>query len=174
MNARKVVWALAVALVCAGTAGVPAVEGHQESASTVAPKQHDQQRGSDDRRQGRRSRWWMEAKDRAELGITDAQSAQIEAIWQSTFRTQVERWREHQKLEPVVEQLIKDGTADPEYVAQQVNRLHSLNAEMTATRVITLYRMMRELTPAQRDKLKRMQERRDAEPRKSTDSPPRR
>jgi hypothetical protein len=173
MKVRKVVWTVAVMLVCSGT-GAPAAQGEQESAATVAPRQHDQQRGGDERRQPRRSRWWMEAKDREELGISDQQSAQIEAIWQSTFRAQVERWREHQKLEPVVEQLIKEGTAEPEYVAQQVQRLHALNAEMTATRVITLYKMMRELTPAQREKLKRMQERRDAEPRKTTDSQQRR
>jgi Spy/CpxP family protein refolding chaperone len=130
----------------------------------------------EERRQGQRRipKWWVDEAPRAELGITDQQSAKIEQIFQSTLQAQRERWREHEKLEPLVEQLLKDGTADAAHVARQVERLHTLKSELNATRITTLYRMQQELSPAQREKLRRLEERRAAERRKTTESQHRR
>lgn len=184
MRARHFSWLVALALVCGAgslgakqehdaTAGGNAVQALEvQEKDTLTPEQGQR---DGDRRQGpRRGPWWREPADRAELGITDLQSAKIEEIWQSVARRQRERWHEHEKLEPLVEQLVKDFSADPDHVAQQVERLHQLKYEMNSTRIMMLYRQLRELTPAQREKLKRLEERREAERRKSTDSTNRR
>lgn len=169
MKARHFGWALAAVL---------ALGARADAAAAFTPRDCDavQSQGgqrSEDRRQGQRRipKWWMDGPARAELGITDQQSAKIEAIFQSTLPAQRDRWREHEKLEPVVEQLIKEGTADADHVARQVERLHALKAELNATRITTLYRMQRELSPEQRRKFRQMEERREAERRKSTESP---
>lgn len=162
-------FAVMAALALLSGAVAPAVAGGQESATgAAASKPKHDQRGGEDRRQSRQ-KWWMDAGDRAQLGIDDVQSARIESVWQSTRRAQFERWREHQKLEPLVEQLIREGTADPAFVAQQVERLHTLKSEMNATRIVTLYRMLQELTPEQREKLRRKQEREEAARRRSSE-----
>jgi Spy/CpxP family protein refolding chaperone len=162
MTARQFGWVVA-ALLTLGAAA--------ETAAARPIEVPGQGQRDEERRQGQRRipKWWMDAPARAELGITDQQSAKIEAIFQSTLQAQRDRWREHEKLEPLVEQLIKDGTADASHVARQVERLHTLKAELNATRISTLYRMQRELSPEQREKLRRMEERREAERRKSTD-----
>lgn len=166
MKARQFGWVLAalLAVTPAGVAASPGVDGCDGPA--MGQGQRDEER-----RQGQRRipKWWMDEQPRAELGITAQQSANIEQIFQSTLQAQRERWREHEKLEPLVEQLIKDGTADAAHVARQVERLHTLKSELNATRIITLYRMQQELTPQQREKLRRLEERREAERRKSTD-----
>lgn len=174
MKARQFGWLVVVALVA-----VPGSLGAQQAADGASGEKgkldrpHGQRERDDERRQSRR-KWWMEAADRAELGITDQQSAKIEEIWQSVASRQRERYHEHQRLEPQVEQLVKDMSADPAHVGRQVERLHALKAELNATRILMLYRQLRELSPAQREKLKRMEERRELERRKLTDSQNRR
>jgi Spy/CpxP family protein refolding chaperone len=171
MEARQFGWVLAALLAAspAGAATPPAIDVCDGPG--LAHGQRD-----DDRRQGPRGfqKWWMDEQPRAELGITAQQSAKIEDIFQAHIGPQRERYAESRKLEPVVEQLIKEGKADPAHVAQQVQRLEQLKAEMNAARIVMLYRQMRELTPAQREKLRQLQERREAERRKSTESQHRR
>jgi Spy/CpxP family protein refolding chaperone len=166
MKALQLGWVVAAMLIVTpgGAAAAPPVDACDGPA---VGHQRD-----DERRQGQRRipKWWMDEGPRAELGITDQQSAKIEEIFQSTLQRQRERWREHEKLESLVEQLIKEGTADAGHVARQVERLHTLKSELNATRIITLYRMQQELAPAQREKLRRMEERREAERRKSSES----
>lgn len=161
--------------------------GSPVSAATAEPardcggvsimlEQHGQRErdGRDGQGPRRSAKWWLDATDRAELGITDEQSGKLEAIFQSVSPGQRERWREHERLEPIVARLIKDGSADPGHVAPQVERIETLKAQMNAARIMMLYRMQQELSADQRGKLKRLLERRDAERRKSTDSPVRR
>lgn len=170
MKARQYACFLAVALAwgVGSPASAAAAEPARDCALSVTLEQRGQ-RQRDDRR-----KWWLDATVRAELGITDEQSGKLEAIFQSVSPGQHKRWREHEKLEPIVARLIKDGSADPGHVAQQVERIETLKAQMNAARIMMLYRMQQELSADQRDKLKRLLERRDAERRKSTDSPVRR
>ena len=159
-----------VALALLGGPEAMALETGQESATAVAPRPEAHQ-DREDRRQGqRRQPWWRDAGDRAEIGITDEQSAKLDSIWQSVAQAQRDRWREQQRLEPIVEKLIKEGTADAAVVAPQVERLETIKAQLLSTRIVMLYRMKQELSPAQRDKLTRLLDRQDAGRRKSTDS----
>ena len=171
MQARQISW-MAVGVLAWGTAaiasGVPeTVPAAQEAPATV---QRPSGQGAGPGGQVRSRKWWIDANDRAELGITDQQSAKLEAIFQSVAPAQRERYLEQQKLEPAVEQLIKSGSADPVHVTQQVERLETLKAQMNATRIMMLYHMQQELSPAQREKLSRLLDRREAERRKSPDS----
>jgi hypothetical protein len=171
--ARHFGWIVAAALLC-----VPVTE---VTAATCEPAQPGAEKHLQQRRDDRRPRfvkWWLEPQDRAEIGISDQQSARIEEIFQSTLSAQRERYREIEKLEPIVAQMIKDGVADPTTVEKQVERLEYLGAEVRKTRILTLYRMHRELSTDQRARLKVISERREAERRKSSESktsaPPRR
>ncbi|HUG14042.1 MAG TPA: periplasmic heavy metal sensor [Thermomicrobiales bacterium] len=177
MKARQYACLLAFAL--AWGVGFPApaaaAEPARECGGLSVMLDQQGQRSGDERRQGQnRRQWWTDPTDRAELGISAQQSAKIDEIFKSHIGAQRERWAESRKLEPLVDKLIKEGTADPSYVGQQVQQLESLKADMNAARIVMLYRVMRELSPEQREKLKRLQERREAEHRKSTDSQNRR
>ena len=173
--ARHFAWILAAGLASAATPALaervcdhPAT-GVQGSSQSGASQRSSTPPGAE-RQRPRFLKWWEDAGSRAELGITDQQSARIEQIFQATLPAQRERYRELEKLQAAVDQLIKDGTADPAYVEKQVERFEYLTAEARKTRTITLYRMHRELSADQRTKLKAMFERRDAEHRKSTES----
>ena len=98
--------------------------------------------------------WWIDAKRRAELGITDQQSAAVDAIWQKTLPSQRERREKLIKLEDALSQLT-DG-ADEAAVIAQVERVESLRAELNKVRTLMLYRMHRILTAEQRAKVKAM------------------
>ena len=168
MKARFIAWAAASLLVLLPGGGVAARE-------STAPQESKARGHQDDRRQSpRRVKWWMHAKERAELGITDEQSAKIEAIWQATLPSQRERWREFERLEDELNRLVKEARVDATVIAQKVERVENLRAELNKTRIIMFYRMHAELTPEQRAKLKALDERQEAERRKSSDARARR
>lgn len=164
--ARHFAWILAAALAGTIPAAASAVCTGSEAICGQADRR-DPRPGEPKRQQRSRFvKWWEEPQERAELGITDQQAARIEEIFQSTLPAQRQRYEELRKLEPAVEQLIKDGTADPAFVDKQVERFEYLSAEVRRTRTLTLYRIHRELSAEQRAKLKAMFDRRDAERRK--------
>jgi Spy/CpxP family protein refolding chaperone len=164
--ARHFGWILAAALLC--MPGAAAAHSPCDAVQSGADNKSQQSRR--DERRPRFVKWWVEQPDRGEIGISDQQSAKIEEIWRTHVPAQRERWRELEKLEPVVSQLIKDGTADPVDVEKQVERMETLDAQMRAARTMMLYRIHRELTADQRARLKAISERRDAERRKDSKS----
>jgi Spy/CpxP family protein refolding chaperone len=165
--ARQFAWILAAAL-CAPVIGVVAAASGGSVAAVQDAKQKDSKQNEP--RRPRFVKWWAEAEHRAELGITDQQSAVIEQIFQTHLPAQRERYRELEKAEPALATLIKEGTADPSVVAREVERVEDLTAAVRKSRIITLYRMQHELTAEQRAKLKRMDERRREGDRKSSDA----
>lgn len=161
---RSSVLVIALALAYPSTTfGAPIHERFQP------PKGHGEQR---DNRQERPRwvKWWAEAKERAELGITDQQSSRIEQIFQAHLPAQRERWRELEKLDKALAQMIKESTADVATVSALVNRVEDLRAEMAKARTVMLYRVHLELTADQRARLKIMEDRRAAERRKMDSS----
>jgi Spy/CpxP family protein refolding chaperone len=178
--ARQFSWILAGVLLFA-----PAMTTAEGACEAVFCGQDQKPQGSrsgdkdnkdkkdEDRRPGF-VKWWDVPEHRAELGIGDQQAARIEQIFQEHLPAQRERYRELQRLEPALAQLIKEGTADPAIVAREVDRVENLTAEVRKSRIVTLYRMHRELTAEQRAKLKAIYDRREADHRKSSDSARRR
>jgi Spy/CpxP family protein refolding chaperone len=162
-------WILAATLACAPTVMLAAPPTILEAAPLAHQKpaaKSAEQKGGEQRRP-RFVKWWQEADHRAELGIGDQQSARIEQIFQEHLPAQRQRYRELEKLEPALAQLIKDGTADPAVILREVERVENLTAEVRTSRIITLYRMHRELTAAQRAKLEALNKRREDDHRKS-------
>ena len=170
--ARQLGWILAAAVVLTPAAATAAPAPEQPVVGAQREHDREQQKAAkEDESRRRFVKWWIEPEPRAELGITDAQSAAIEKIWQDYVPGQRKRWRELQKLEPALAKLIKEGTSDPDVVAREVERVENLTAEVRSSRITMIYRMQHELTAAQRAKLKAMDERRrQADSRKSSDS----
>ena len=125
-----------------------------------APEANQKPGNSGERRQGdRRVKWWVDEKSRAELGITDQQSADIEQIFQSTLPTLRQVRKELEELEGKLSQMVKDGTAPVTAVTEQVERVENARAEMNKRRTVMLYRIDRVLSAEQRAKLKAWHER---------------
>jgi Spy/CpxP family protein refolding chaperone len=162
---RQFGWILAAALI-----GLPMMAAAQNQAQTPP---RTGQTGQDDR-QNRESRpqdpnrwkYWMNPEYRKELGITDAQSAQIEEIFQTLFPAQRANYREAEKLEPVLATMIKESTADVAAVKALVERVEKLHAERRTMRAVMLYKMGLVLRPDQRVKLEEFTKRREEANRK--------
>jgi Spy/CpxP family protein refolding chaperone len=173
--ARYLGWTLAVVLVCTPVVGLAAsptsaVDCGQDRGGQNPPVKGASDRGGPDRGPGNdhpRFKWWEDPKARAELGITDRQAAQIKEIFEPTM-TQLKAQRtELDKREATLSQTIKDDRSDVTMVAQQVDRVENLRAEMQKTRVVMLFRIRRVLSAEQRKRLEAMIERIQAERRKN-------
>ena len=173
--ASRTAWIFATALVCA----VPAsASGLCEQGTPQKPDQGvargTEGRGADGRggTEGRgkdehRMPWWKAPETRAELGISDKQSKDIDDIFQETVPALRAAKDELDKLDDAVAKLIKEGTADIAVVARQVGQAEQARANLTTKRTVMLYRMHRLLTPEQRVKLDAMFAQREAERRKN-------
>lgn len=137
-----------------------AAPSHAAALSCDAADETLQGPGGPDRRQEkRRIKWWLEEKSRAELGITNQQSAEIEQIFQSSLPTLRQVRKELDELEAKLSQLIKEGTAPVAAITEQVERVENARAEMNKRRTVMLYRIDRVLSAEQRAKLKAWHER---------------
>jgi Spy/CpxP family protein refolding chaperone len=161
--ARRIAWLVVVALALGG--GVMVSAASAASAAQEPPR--GERRESRDREQDpNRRKWWLNAEDRKELGITDQQSATIEQIWASTAPKQRELWHEFEQLEAALQKALKDATADPASIAQQVDKVEQLRAQLNTNRTIMIYRISLVLKPEQRVKLEALRARREENRRK--------
>ena len=170
---RHPIRVLALVLVCAASAGAASLDCHERLGVWQAEQQppagggrRDQKR-TDGRPEQRRWMWWRVAESRAELGITDQQSNEIDQIFQSTVPALRSAKDELDKLDAEVAQMIKAATADVSTVTQLVGRAEHSRARLTTTRTEMFYRMHRVLSADQRAKLNAMLERGEAERRKT-------
>jgi Spy/CpxP family protein refolding chaperone len=165
MISRKNASFVAIALVClaapASAVALCETPAAIQQARTGPPNSqkppHDGQ-GTPSREGGRR-KWWQNEKDRAELGLTPQQSAEIEQIFQTTIPTLRAMNEELQPLEAALTQTITAGTADPATVQRKAERLETMRAKLFTARTVMFYRMHQVLSAEQRAKLKAMSER---------------
>jgi Spy/CpxP family protein refolding chaperone len=152
-----------------------------ESPTSEEGRRHDRQqvgqqasadKSRDNREPRDRWKWWL--YDRAELGITDIQSVEIDKIFESTMPQQRVKREELERMEAVLATLTTENKADVTTVAQQAEKVESLRAEMGKTRTVMLYRMNLLLSPEQRVKVKALIDKRNAERGKNSDSSRRR
>lgn len=108
-----------------------------------------------------RHKWWLSEEVQAEVGLTPAQSKELEGIFQSVLPQLRSGWGELERLEQEVSRLMTDGAADEGRVSTAVDRAESARASLNKTRTLMLFRMYRVLTPDQRVKLKSFHERRE-------------
>ena len=97
-------------------------------------------------------KWWIEADSRAELGITDQQSAALEQVYQKTLQQRMELRERTDKAEAILNKLILDG-AEEAAVTAQLDKAEAARSEANKARVLVLYRMNKLLTQEQRAKL---------------------
>jgi Spy/CpxP family protein refolding chaperone len=165
--ARHIGWALAAVLL-APTAGLA-------RASACGPVPQLQQPGHPGERDGRGDRsqappqkkWWLDPQDRADLGITNPQSAAIDQIWQKSMPKLIETGEQVDKLDKALSEMFMAG-ADERIVIAQIDKVETARAEGRRVRDLMLFRMYTQLTPDQRAKVKAMHERRDPSHRGST------
>ena len=181
--ACRTAWFLAAALASAAPVSAASPPCDQASAQKPEPGARgadnrapdsrggpDSKGGQDKDKDGKdphRVPWWIAADTRADLGISDKQSKDIDDIFQATLPSLRAAKEELDKLDDAVASLIKEGTADITVVARQVGQAEQARANLTTKRTVMLYRMHRLLTPEQRTKLDAMFARREAERRKN-------
>jgi Spy/CpxP family protein refolding chaperone len=94
-----------------------------------------------------RGKWWQDERFRRELGLTDEQSARLEAIFQKHQPTLRERMQALNQAQDQLDRLIETG--DEASVLNYVNIVEAARAELNKTRTMMLLRMRRALTPDQ-------------------------
>jgi Spy/CpxP family protein refolding chaperone len=172
--ASRTAWIFAVVLVCASPLSAASLcdqsapKPEQQGASRGADGRGTDGRGAEGRgKDEHRMPWWKAPETRAELGISDKQSKEIDDIFQETVPALRAAKEELDKLDEAVAKLIKEGTADIAVVARQVGQAEQARANLTTKRTVMLYRMHRLLAPEQRVKLDAMFAQREAERRKN-------
>jgi Spy/CpxP family protein refolding chaperone len=161
--ARHLGWVVAALLLVPG-AGRAAELGDRTVCEKDHQSQQSPQRGGPTPVNGRgdkpgskgpeRPKWWIEPKLRAELGITDPQSAAVEQVWQKSLPALREGRQRLEKLEDALSQMT--DVADEAAVIAQIDRVENLRAELSKARTLMIYRMNRILTADQRAKVKAM------------------
>ena len=144
----------------------PPQRGGQSAAD---PHKGDKPGKPGEQNSGQRPKWWIDPKLRAELGITDQQSALVDAVWTKTSPLLWDARERLDKLEDALSAMIAKDGSDETAVFAQIERVENTRAEANKTRAMMIYRMNKILTVEQRAKVKAMYERR--EPPKRGSSP---
>jgi len=152
--ARYVAWAFAALLLIPATGSAKGLcdKSQGQAKPGTAPSQAN---GKPD--QGHQiAKWWVDPKLRAELNITDQQSATIEKIWSKDYEKRAETRKRLETLEKQLDQMMLDASADEAAVVALLDKVEAARTEVSKGRVIMLYRMNKALTPEQRVKLDAM------------------
>ena len=177
--ARQTTWGLALLVTCVAAGNAASTGAHQvrpaatqNGAKDTKDKDNKARAPAPGPDERERWKWWL--YDRAELGITDKQSVEIDKIFESTMPQQRVKREELERMEAVLATLTTENKADVTTVAEQAEKVESLRAEMGKTRTVMLYRMNLLLSPEQRVKVKALIDKRNAERGKNSDSSRRR
>lgn len=108
--------------------------------------------------QGGKFKWWRSERFVQELGLSAAQSARIEEVFQASWPALQAAKADLDRLEAELSRLIGEGTATESKVLQQIDRVEASRSAMGRTRSLMLFRMHRLLTADQRVKLKALYE----------------
>lgn len=116
------------------------------------------ERSGDGKEPRDRWKWWL--YNRAELNITDRQSAEIDKVFETTMPGQRAKREELERLEAALTVMTSENKADVATVQQQVDKVENLRADMNKTRTVMLYRINLILSPEQRVKVRELIEKR--------------
>jgi Spy/CpxP family protein refolding chaperone len=107
-------------------------------------------------------KWWRSEEMRAQFGITDAQSAKLDEIYQSFYASLKSGMADVERYQKEVSKMMAEGSSSEADVLNAIDKLETGKARLARQRLLMLYRMYRELTPDQRIKVKKFQEQKDA------------
>jgi Spy/CpxP family protein refolding chaperone len=163
--ARPLLWAFAGLLLASAPAGASdeiCESAQQQQKNTQQPpagRGDHAGRGDGDAR-GERKHWWIDPKLRADLAITDQQSAAVEQIWQKSLPSLREAREKLAKMDDTLSKMIGDGVDEAKVIAQ-IELVENTRADANKRRTLMIYRMNKVLTPDQRAKVKAMFEQND-------------
>jgi Spy/CpxP family protein refolding chaperone len=120
--------------------------------------------GPTDTQKDRKHKWWSSDEGKAEFGLTEAQSRDLEAVFQQvlpemrTHKADVDRYQQQ------LTKLLSEASAKESVVVRAIEQLEAAQSALSRTRTIMLYRMYRLLSPEQRAKVQAYYERKAKEP----------
>ena len=106
-----------------------------------------------------RWKWWQDEKSKAEIGLTEDQSAQVEQVFQEALPRLKAAKKQLDVLEADLSRMIRERTADELVVAAQIDKVEAARAELSKARTLMLYRMHRILTPEQNTRVQAIHDR---------------
>ena len=107
-----------------------------------------------------RFKWWQSAEVASEIGLTEEQGADIEAIFQFLRPKLRELAHRLHREEDELTAIMHAMQAEEWEVALQIDKVEAARSALSKTRTLMLYRMHRTLTAEQSEALHAMWERR--------------
>ena len=99
------------------------------------------------------SKWWHNPACKARVGLTEAQTTEIERIFQSVREELWSEKKELERQEAALSRLLAERDADEAVVVRTIDRVEAARSALAKTRTLMLYRMHRLLSPDQRVRL---------------------
>ena len=165
LKRRQTAWALAALLLIPASGRASDSCGHDQASQQRDPQQPGKpgekpadkpaEKGNDHRGP---KKWWIDPQLKAEIGITDAQSALVEDVWQKNAPKLREGWQLLEKQEELLSQMIRRDEPETTVIAQ-IDKVEAMRAELSKARAVMIYRMNKLLKPEQRDKVKAIRDR---------------
>lgn len=110
-----------------------------------------------------RVKWWQSETVKAELSLSDAQSVEIEKIFQAALPKMRAEKEEFDRQERALSKLMDTTAVGEAEISLMVDRVEAARAKASKTRLLMLYRMHQVLSPAQREKLEGLHSRQRAD-----------
>ena len=102
-----------------------------------------------------RFKWWESEEVKTEIGLTNTQSADIEAIFRAIRPKQKELMQRLEREEDELATIMHRRQAEEWEILLQIDKVEAARSALSKTRTLMLYRMHRELTSEQIDRLAR-------------------
>ena len=118
-----------------------------------------------------RFKWWQSHEVASEIGLTDEQGADIEAIFQSLRPKLRELAHRLRREEDELTAIMHAMQAEEWEVALQIDKVEAARGALSKTRTLMLYRMHRTLSADQLEALHAMWERRRSDGKSSSRNP---
>ena len=115
-----------------------------------------------------RFKWWQSDEVQGEVGLTEEQQADLEAIFQAIRPKLRELMQRLEREEDGLTRIMHAMQAEEWEVGLQIDKVEAARSALSKTRTLMLYRMHRKLTAEQLDALHAMWERRRSSGQKSS------
>ena len=120
-----------------------------------------------------RYKWWASDSVKAELGLTEEQSEDLEEVFQATQPQLKELMQELNHEEEELSLILHAMEAEEWEVTRQIDKVESARSALSKTRILMLYRMHRELSSEQLEAFHdAVQEMKDRRPRRNRQGRP--
>lgn len=134
-------------------------QGGAQGAKPAPARPGDPQRPAD------RKPWWTDEASTKELGLTAEQSKTLDQIYTSAKDELQGYWDARAREEKELDRLITESKVEQWVIARQIDKVETQRSNWNKLRIMTLYRMHRQLTPEQRVKLDQIRARDHKDPR---------